>query len=663
MLLDEIKEPALRLVSGRKASDFVALISQFHRIQGSPGIDDAIQAVHELASGYPGVKSDIFSYDIEGKGSIETWDELYAWQAKSATLELLEPESRILADYQAEPISLVAHSQKGEYEGEVVYVGKGLTPEDYEGKEVRGKLILTESKAARIHRMAFLEQGAAGVLTYVPPKGNDEIAQLRRYEGFWPEPGTGQQTGFGFALRQADGVKLKKLLESGKEVRVKASVDSALGTGKAKILSALIEGKDPSKEYWIVAHICHPHPGANDNASGAGSILEALRVIARLVGEGTIPQLQHSIRFLWIPEWHGTIRFIDSEKDLVRRCRAVVNADMVGADPCKSGSVTHLFRTPYSVPSTLNNVVKQHLADLAEKERKDSEGGTRCPLAWKYDTYSAGSDHFMFTDSTLRIPAIMLNQHPDRFYHTSEDTMDKIDNRQMGYVSGVVVLTALTLAIPDYVIKEEVLTSCRNEVIDIVQRVGFRGVRELSRCLDSPEKLYPRYMRWLEYAFELGRKTLEKAGEEWPLIAEQKALLQSLKASLEMSYTTEMMVLRKAYEGACAEVGLEAKDEDQLELDPSAFDIEVKRKIRYAMSPSYVIKEKPEKLVDYAPIFEEDPRIMNRIDELLNLSEDWTSLSDIYDRLCFQFGPFDSKTLWMLVKDLEEVGVLETRET
>jgi hypothetical protein len=130
-----------------------------------------------------------------------------------------------------------------------------------------------------------------------------------------------------------------------------------------------------------------------------------------------------------------------------------------------------------------------------------------------------------------------------------------------------------------------------------------------------------------------------------------------------MSYTTEMVVLRKAYEGACAEVGLEAKDEDQLELDPSAFDIEVKRKIRYAMSPSYVIKEKPEKLVDYAPLFEEDPRIMNRIDELLNLSEDWTSLSDIYDRLCFQFGPFDSKTLWMLVKDLEEVGVLETRET
>ncbi len=662
MILDEIRKPALKLVSGRKAADFVARFSQFHRIQGSPGIHDAIQAVHDIAAGYPDVQTEIFSYDIRGKGSIETWDDLYAWSARSATLELLSPEQRILADYQSEPISLIAHSQKGDYEGEVVYVGKGLAPDDYEEKDVKGKLVLTESKASRIHRMAVLEQGAAGVLTFTPPSGNDAIAQLRRYEGFWPEPDKGEQTGIGFSLKQADGVKMKEWLQNGKEVIVRASVDAELGAGKAEVLSALIEGTDPSKEYWFMAHICHPHPGANDNASGAGAILETLRVISRLIGEGTIEKPKHSLRFLWVPEWHGTIQFIDSEKKLLARCKGVVNVDMVGADPCKSGSTTHLFRTPYSVPSTLNNVVKHYLSELAGNERKDSDGGTRCPLSWKYDEYSAGSDHFMFTDATLAIPAVMLNQHPDRFYHTSEDTPDKICERQMGYVSSVLVLTGLSLAMPSYVIKEEVLASCRNEIIDIIQRVGLRGVRELSRCLDNPEKLYPRYMRWLEYAYELGRRTLEKAADEWSLISEQKALLQSLKASLEMSYTTEMMVLRKAYEGACAEVGLEAKDEDQLKLDPSAFDIEVKRKLKYAMSPTHIIKEKPQKLAEYAPLLEEDPRIMNRVDELLNLSEDWTPLSEIYDRLCFQFDSFNPETLSMLVRDLEDVGILETRE-
>jgi len=32
----------------------------------------------------------------------------------------------------------------------------------------------------------------------------------------------------------------------------------------------------------------------------------------------------------------------------------------------------------------------------------------------------------MLTDSTVGKPAVMLGQNPDRFYHTSTDTIDKI---------------------------------------------------------------------------------------------------------------------------------------------------------------------------------------------------------------------------------------------
>ena len=60
------------------------------------------------------------------------------------------------------------------------------------------------------------------------------------------------------------------------------------------MLSALIPGEDKTKEFWVVAHICHPNQGANDNASGSGAIMEALRVISQLIEEEKIPKPSYS---------------------------------------------------------------------------------------------------------------------------------------------------------------------------------------------------------------------------------------------------------------------------------------------------------------------------------------------------------------------------------
>ncbi|MFW9794150.1 MAG: DUF4910 domain-containing protein [Candidatus Thorarchaeota archaeon] len=661
MLPDEIIKAVANSISGIRAKDYASSISAYHRIQGSPGFLEAVQYLKSTIEAVSDANTEVFEYPTDGKIEFGTWQNPLSWEGKEGRLELLEPEEKILADFSAEPISLVAHSTSTDIESEVVYIGKGLVASDYEGKNVKGKIVLTESLARRVHRVACVQHGAAGVLTFVPPAGIDELAELRRYDAIWPNENETNKVKFGFSLKQGDGVKMKKWLEEGKTVKVKAKVDAKLYTGKLQVLSALIQGEDKSKEVWLAAHLCHPHPGANDNASGSAALMEILRTLSFLIREEKIPKPIFSIRFIWIPEWSGTIQFIQNQPDLLKRCKAMINLDMVGADPAKSGSVFNLHRTPFSLPTTLNNVVRYWLQHEAKGKDDRLEGGMMGPLPFDYRRYSAGSDHFMLTDSTVGIPAVMLNQYPDRFYHTSTDTPDKLDARQMAYASRIGALSALSLVLPKHVYEETILTETRNEFVELMQEVSLRGVTELSRCLGDPEKIYPRVLRWLGFAHDLGQETLDCAAEEWSLIAEQEALRQSLKTSLQMVYTTEMVVARKAYEGACAEVGLEAMKEDQIVLDAESLGVDVKRLHDRAISPSFVMTKLGDKAPEYYEMREENLVIFDALDEIFNLSRDWIALDIVWDRVCFQFGEIESGKLLKIVKDFTEAGIMESR--
>ncbi|MHA1927746.1 MAG: DUF4910 domain-containing protein, partial [Candidatus Thorarchaeota archaeon] len=636
--------------------------SQHHRIQCSPGLHNSLQYLKAELESISDAEVKIYEYPADGKSAIGQWDNLFGWFPKSAFLELIEPESKMLADFGSEPISLAAHSTSADIEAEVVYVGRGLLTEDYEGKDIAGKIVLTTSRASQAQRAACIDRGAIGVLTFVPPSGIDELADLRRYEGIWPNPGEKEKTKFGFALTQADGVQIRKWLDEGKTVKVRAKVDAELKDGKHGVLSAVIPGKDPSKEVWLTAHVCHPHPGANDNASGNGALAEVFRTITSLLSRGKIEQLDYSLRFIWMPEWNGMIQFMHNQKDLLSKCKFVINADMVGADPSKSGSVLHLFRTPYSLPSSLNNVLNYWLKTEAKRKHDFSKGGSLLPHNWIQDVYSAGSDHYLFTDATVKIPAIMLNQSPDKFYHTSTDTTDKIDPVQMAFVSRVITLSALTLCHPRHVCKEAILVLCRNEGAELIQKVGLDGSIILGRCLENPEKVYPRIMRWLTFAQQLGIATLDKTEEEWHLISEQLDLKQALKASIEMTYATEMAVARKSYLGACVEVGLEAKEQEHFDIDSYPSNLEIKRKLEYALPPSKLSGIDAKRFEKYIKLAEKYPYLSTVVDEMLNLCSDWKSLDEIVDRIGFQFGIKDSSLLEGIVDDLKDLGVVETKE-
>src|SRR6202030_3508833 len=53
--------------------------------------------------------------------------------------------------------------------------------------------------------------------------------------------------------------------------------------------------------------------------------------------------------------------------------------------------------------------------------------GSKEPLRAEYSAYTMGSDHDVYQDSSFGIPAIYLNDWPDRFIHTNLDSAANID--------------------------------------------------------------------------------------------------------------------------------------------------------------------------------------------------------------------------------------------
>jgi hypothetical protein len=111
--------------------------------------------------------------------------------------------------------------------------------------------------------------------------------------------------------------------------------------------------------------------------------------------------------------------------------------DMVGGGP-ETKAVFHVTRGPMSLPSFVHDVawafadwVNEESYRFAATGAADypltaPEGG-REPLRAMYSAYTMGSDHDVYQDSSFGIPAIYMNDWPDRYIHTNLDTAANID--------------------------------------------------------------------------------------------------------------------------------------------------------------------------------------------------------------------------------------------
>jgi hypothetical protein len=113
------------------------------------------------------------------------------------------------------------------------------------------------------------------------------------------------------------------------------------------------------------------------------------------------------------------------------RTVAGLNLDMVGEDQEQCGSVLLIDSPPEASASFVVSLLERIREELFDQGESFSQRG-RFPLL-RYATvpFSGGSDHFVFSDPTVGVPMPMLIQWPDRFYHTSADTLDKVSPEEM----------------------------------------------------------------------------------------------------------------------------------------------------------------------------------------------------------------------------------------
>jgi hypothetical protein len=229
-------------------------------------------------------------------------------------------------------------------------------------------------------------------------------------------------------------------LGGGEKIRLHAAVKAGQHPGNYEVVTATIPGADAKlkdEEIAFSCHLDHQRPGANDNASGCATTLEVARTLQKLIAEGKLARPARTMRFLWPPEIEGTMALLNGKPEFAKRIKAVVHMDMVGGGPATK-AVFHVTRGPMSLPSFVHDVAWAFAEWVNEESYKfaatgkaeypfvAAEGGKE-PLRAEYSAYTMGSDHDVYQDSSFGIPAIYLNDWPDRYIHTNFDTAANID--------------------------------------------------------------------------------------------------------------------------------------------------------------------------------------------------------------------------------------------
>jgi aminopeptidase YwaD len=581
-------------VSGGIAFGHVAEISRHHRIQASPGMRAAVDYAVETLRGY-GVKAEAHACPANGRDY--SWSNLMfkEWSCADAELRLVKPgdEARFLVRYSESKLSLIQRSlptPRGGVTAEVVALDKGEETRDYEGLDVSGKLVLTDGDVARVKELAVDGRGAVGIIYYgtwvrEPNLPEGALDDALKYTSFW---WAGEEKPcFGFVLTPRTGRWLRELVKKSKApVKLHAVVDSKLYDGSIEDAVATIPG-ETDEEVVVVAHICHPQPSANDNASGSAAAMEAARALHKLIGEGELPKPRRTMRFTLVPEMAGSYAWLSENEERIPDIVAAINLDMVGENQDLCGSPLVVERTPEATPSYVNSLVEAIYGEV-KREAGNLGGSAKYPLfRHAVAPFSGGSDHYVYSDPTVGVPCPMLIQWPDRFWHTSYDTLDKVDP---GMLRRVALMTAtyayfIADAGPAEAIWLASETATR-EKASLISRIQGEVTRmmdsESDEVVDSPPFLSEKAEYWTGRATEAVRSVWRLAPKDRHIQATMERLSSEIEASGRTSLRQAERTLREHADAGKKKLIRRRRRANKLERE--AADITPKRLFRGPVS-------------------------------------------------------------------------------
>lgn len=446
-------------VDGVAALETIRELGRFHRVQGSPGFAAAAALMKRKAEDAGLSQAAIERFPADGRTKYAHFRSYPGWSPTAATLEEISPRPRVIARYPDLPVLLADYSQDADVTADLVDVGKGTDPRDYEGKDVRGRIVIADGDLPAVHRRACEERGAAGFLSAFPNQHtpwSDEERDMVRWGHLSP-----YQSANRFAImvsrRQAD--ELRSRLVSGEKVRLRVSVRARMVPDSYEVVTATIPGSDPAAgEIVLSAHLCHESAGANDNASGSAAILEVGRALEAGIRKGTLSRPRRTIRFLWLPEITGSQAYLVRHPEIVQRLVAGIHMDMVGGILSTTHGTFHLSRTVETLPHVVNAIAQAFFDEVAHASARYAERGddAYAGFVWPPGSrevflgdvrgFEMGSDHEVFQADGFRVPMVYFHDYPDVTIHTQKDQPENLDATKLGRVAYMGAGIAWTLA-------------------------------------------------------------------------------------------------------------------------------------------------------------------------------------------------------------------------
>ncbi|MBE0674064.1 MAG: M28 family peptidase [Bacteroidales bacterium] len=435
LLSDQVTGLLIGEASGERAYNHVVEMAGYARLRDVAEFSGDLMETEYLVNR-------LHEYGIDNV-HVDRFGTTRSWQGVSASLWEMSPSVRKIADLVESPLMLASGSQGIDTLAEVVYADATMISSGFASLDVKGKIILTAERPGSTLTRA-VQAGAAAVISYNSPRPLENSVMI-------PSSSAGgrggSQTGTVFMISPREGESMKRRLLSGEKVVVRARAESTYVDAELQVTSCLIEGSNPGAgEIIITAHVFEGYvkTGGNDNISGSAAILEAARVLDKLITEGSIPRPERGIRFLWVPEFSGTVPWVAANRSVIDRALCNINLDMVGLSLSKWKSFFVLHRTSYGNAHYVGDVVESLFRYTGETNKVNSvvsgseffrpivaPTGSEDPFYYEIESASGGSDHMVFNDLGVMVPGIMMITWPDPFYHTSEDLADKCDPTQL----------------------------------------------------------------------------------------------------------------------------------------------------------------------------------------------------------------------------------------
>jgi hypothetical protein len=310
--------------------------------------------------------------------------------------------------------------------GELVYAGGG-TEQELAAVNVRGKIVLTEGLAAPQKAHAATRAGAIGVVSISGDNLHEMIVSP-----VWgsPTPRTLAMMPqvVMVSITSEAGARLKERLQHGRaRARIGARVDTSWRPIPVLVADLDTDGRD----YVLFSgHVDSWHYGAMDNASANATMIETARILSGHRGE-----LRRGVRFAF---WsgHSHARYASSTWfadrywfDLRERCVAHVNVDSTGAVGATILEDANTMAESYPLArEVIGRQVDQQL-----EYRRFGRAGDQSFWGVGLSSFFMSLSHQAEASEVSAHQARLLGGRSQRsgglgwWWHTTEDTLDKID--------------------------------------------------------------------------------------------------------------------------------------------------------------------------------------------------------------------------------------------